>query len=85
MKMITAAKAKEQFNNSTLIKFLDKTGDDAVKKSIARGCNGASFSIYDAPTSLSRPATADVAINYYESLGYSASVGSDKKTIYLNW
>lgn len=83
--MIKASEAKELFNNSNLIKFLDEVGDKAVQEACRKSKNCTSFSIYDAPTLLNRKATARAAYNYYVSLGYSADFSADYHTIYLSW
>jgi hypothetical protein len=83
--MITAKEAREQFNNSKLIQFLKKVGDKAVKEDLAAGRCSSSFSIYDAPSSMTRAATAEVAVQFYSSFGYNASAGSNNTRIYLDW
>lgn len=83
--MITAKEAREQFNNSELIQFLKNVGDIAVREDLAAGRCSSSFSIYNAPSGMTRAATAEVAVKFYSSLGYNASVGSNNTTIYLDW
>ena len=83
--MIKASEAKEVFNNSALIKYLDAVGDKAVQTACQASKNSTSFSIYNAPTSLNRKATARVAYKYYISFGYTVDIGADSHTIYLSW
>lgn len=83
--MITAKEARERFNNSELITFLKKEGQTAVEKALAKNCCGASFSLYDAPSKMSRAGVATTAKEFFEGLEYKVNISADNKTIYLEW
>lgn len=83
--MITAKEARERFNNSELIAFLKKEGQVAVERALEKNCCGASFSLYDAPSKMSRSGIATVAKKFFEGLEYKVSISADNKTIYLEW